>query len=382
MLLIKLVCNNRNIFSIGSDDASGLSSIIHSDTIFSTICNNFRLLYGKQALESFLSKIIHSADTTLPVFQISSAFHYLDVFYQDKLKNTLKFIPKPMLRLPFSEKSQKIVDLNLKLLKRIEYISFGVLKKIQSGIDLDFTRYHIFSDKYLLDSSDLDILGISEALEDQEYNILDSIQGKWAVYDTYTEEKVRINRIDNSSEPFTIQKLKLVSSEYFVKDKRKRYKTKPGYYFFLNDDGLTEEEINKVITSIKYIKDEGIGGKRSIGCGLCDDIKVVENLPEIFNEEIAGPYENLSLLYPVNSDLPRIKYYSLIERSGYVTSPNNSGSRIMDHRFMREGGIFSEKIKGKIIQVASDELKTSLHPVYKNGIGFFVHLGNEVESNE
>ena len=120
MLLVKLISKRRNYFSIGKDYTNNTSVVVHSDTLFSAICNNLRLIYGRSVLEDFLTAISESSAVNKTPFRISSCFHYVDVYRESELVNTLYFLPKPSIRLPFDPVSQQNLNESSKLFKKIE----------------------------------------------------------------------------------------------------------------------------------------------------------------------------------------------------------------------------------------------------------------------
>ena len=74
-------------FHLGDKEAvlEKTSDYIHSDTLFSAICNAYRLLYGNEGLQEVL-KLFEGRE---PPFLISSAFLYAGkilVVFQDRLK--------------------------------------------------------------------------------------------------------------------------------------------------------------------------------------------------------------------------------------------------------------------------------------------------------
>ncbi|MHA1794799.1 MAG: type III-A CRISPR-associated RAMP protein Csm4, partial [Promethearchaeota archaeon] len=143
----------------------------------------------------------------------------------------------------------------------------------------------------------------------------------------------------------------------------------------------------------KLLTDNGIGGERSLGAGLFDDV-VIEplekepNLNDLFSngeESNHREFMNLSLVYPATPkiDMKHVKFYSLLDRTGYCYSLDSKTQRFLDVKFIKEGSVFTGKIKGKLVQVASKEFARTHHEVYKNGIGFYMNIGpNQAEEGE
>ncbi len=388
MFLAKLISKKRNYFSIGKDYSNSLSVIVHSDTLFSAICNNFRKLYGKSELESFLEILNSASENEDLLFKISSSFHFIDIYKDSKVEDTIYFIPKPLIHFPFTTESQEYLDQNPKMFKRIEFISLEIASKLKENKRISFSQYHIIGNKYLVDNDDLEKLGLSKFLsllnkpDPKVERIERVIRDKISIYEILDEQKVRINRKTQESEPFTWPKLKLCVSSYFInEEKRIDYELVPGYYFIFDHSNLGHEIRNKIKASINLIMDEGIGGRRSLGCGLVDDVELIE-LNEmfayynLFDSNVDGQFMNLSLVYPSLEDLQNIEFFNIYGRSGYVYSIENISSRFNDVKFIEEGSLFRKKVRGKLVQVASADFSTRYHAVYKNGIGFYLNLGN------
>lgn len=388
MFLVKSISKERKYFSIGKDYTRDLSIIIHSDTLFSAICNNFRKLYGNQELEDFLKFLVQSDEQGKSLLELSSCFHYLDVYKQEKYFKTIYFLPKPLIKFPFKKESQERVEENSKLFKKIKFISFEIAKKIQDKEELSFSRFQILSDYYLVDEVDLEVLGLDQFLsllqkKDLRLEKIERIiRKRISIFEIMEEQKVGITRISRESEPFVWPKMKFNQSKYYIKngDIIANFEIIPGFYFILNYSDLNDDLIEKINASIKLIMDEGLGGKKSLGCGLFDDIEVneINNNFQYYNlltSDIGGRYINLSLIYPNKEELQNVEYFNLYGRSGFIFSADTISARFNDVNFIEEGAVFKNKIRGRLIQVATSDFINKYHKVYKNGIGMFLNIG-------
>ncbi len=388
MYIIKLVSKERNYFSIGKDYTGSISSIIHSDTLFSAICNNVRKLYGNSSLKECLAHIIELENSESEFFRLSSCFHYIDIYRDSEYYNTIYFLPKPLIRFPLDEKSQEYLDENPKSLKKVQFISFEILRRLQQGQNISLSQYHIIDGNYLVHEKDIELLGLKGFLSLIDNSnakiekIERAIRRKVTIFEILDEQKVRISRTSKESEPFTWPKFKFHISKYYVKENGSEinFQLIPGFYFLLDYSGLANELINKILSSIKLITDEGLGGKRSIGCGLVDNIDIKEldenfEYIDLFKEEDKGYVTNISLVYPSLEEIQNVKFFNIYGRSGFVYSVDNISQRFNDVKFIEEGAIFEKQIQGKIIQVASDEFIGKYHKIYKNGIGVYLNIG-------
>ena len=388
MYLVKLVSKKRKLFSIGKDHTGEISIIIHSDTLFGAICNNFRKAFGSSALEGLLNQINEENN-----LQISSCFHYIDIYKNKKFFKTIYLLPRPLIKLPLTDESQEFIDENPKAIKKIQFISFDTMKKLQQNEKIALSQFHIINDIYLLSDSDLEdlklhgFLSLINSFDPKLNNIYQIIRKKISFFEVLDENKVRIKRKNKQSEPFTWSKLKFNKSSYYVMEQKNKIDVEliPGYYFLLNFENLSDEIIEQLKTSINLIKDEGLGGKRSTGNGLADGITLheIDNSFQYYDlfERSSNFFSNISLVCPKFDELQNIKYFKLFERSGFVYSLDNKTERFNDVKFIEEGSIFSKKINGRLVQVGSDEFKSKYHDIYKNGIGFYINLG-KIEGEE
>ncbi|MBD3214980.1 MAG: type III-A CRISPR-associated RAMP protein Csm4 [Candidatus Lokiarchaeota archaeon] len=387
MLLVKLICRQRKSFSIGKDYTNQVSTIVHSDTLFSAICNNIRKLYGNEALEDFLDILKGGSK-----LKLTSCFHYIDIQKEGKYLTTLYFVPKPSIRFPFDKDSQIFFESNPKLFKKIEFVSFDIIEKLQNGEELNFSNFVVLDDRYLLDTKNLQSLGWDKFLEgDFEANRkeFEGINERISVYSITEEQKVAISRTKKDSIPFTWPKMTFNVSDYFVwheNNEKTNYTLTPGFYFLIKEDKFPIELMEKVRAAIILIMDQGIGGNRSLGCGLCDEITVIEgkNFPyhSLIYHQNSGGYMNLSLVFPSLNDLKKVKFFNLYDKSGYIYSADTRSQRFNDIKFIKEGAIFTEKVDGRLVQVASEEFAENVHKVFKNGLGFYVNIGKLEEAEQ
>ena len=384
MHLVKLVAKNRNYFCIGTDNTKSVGTIIHSDTLFSTLCNNLRKIYGKEVLEDFFRLIKSGSNENIPKLKLTSAFHYIDIYEGETCKSTLYFVPKPFMRLPLDAESQTYLEANPKVFKKIKFVSFGIIDLLQRNQFIKLGSVHIFAKEYLVSSEEVELLGLKKYLELQEpiNKELLAIQRKIQFYEIVEEQKVGIDRKTGASKPFIWEKLSFLTPRYhiFEGSEKRNYTLVPGFYFLLDLSKLPPEASLKVKTAISLVKDEGIGGRRSTGAGLFDEVEFkqldeVVSLNHIFELLGSNILMSLSLIYPNHADIKNLKYFKLFNRSGYVFSSVSKSQRFQDLTFLEEGSIFTQKISGSLVQVASREFQEKFHEVFKNGIGFYLSLG-------
>ncbi|NLK93090.1 MAG: type III-A CRISPR-associated RAMP protein Csm4, partial [Bacteroidales bacterium] len=118
--------------------------------------------------------------------------------------------------------------------------------------------------------------------------------------------------------------------------------------------------------------DEGLGGKRSQGMGTFSKVEEEKWPAGLFAGE-SEYYASLSVVYPQIEEVNKVVFYELIERSGYLHSQQGRSLRKKRVNLLKEGSVFSAKISGRLIDVRPNRFST--HPVYLNGKGFLIPIG-------
>lgn len=130
-----------------------------------------------------------------------------------------------------------------------------------------------------------------------------------------------------------------------------------GLYF------LVRGKVKILKIALKYLKDAGIGGKRTWGLGKFD-----YEFSDFSIKERGEDYVTLSLTYP--EKLEAVKYWKPITRSGWVNSVRKPKLLMAS-----EGSVFSEEEQGVMINL--DDISRNLsskvgHKVFVNGKSFLI----------
>ncbi len=311
MKLVKLVPGMKDKYRFGLNGLETNDYIIHSDTIYSTIINNYVKLYGEEDLEKGIKEISNLI--------ISSAFPFIKEIY---------LVTKPYCGI--GKKDYEEDQQRKKKIKKIRFISLKALIK-HNNDELILNEDNIFDEMIILTQE-----------EKQE------LQNKKIFYANIETKNSK-----------NIEETKLFTVNYY------RMNEQAGFYFLLNDQGISEKISEKILASIRLIQDEGIGGKIRNGAGLFKKV-IITSPPKEFNE-LMNAKENLmslSLVLPEEAEFNKVVYYSLIERKGYIYSTNKKTHVKKKTLMIREGSIMKEIIQGKIINVAPETFE---HPVYRYG---------------
>ncbi|MDI9395021.1 MAG: type III-A CRISPR-associated RAMP protein Csm4 [Euryarchaeota archaeon] len=301
------------------------SLVLHSDTIFNAICNALAKLYGREWVTDFLRKFKKE-----PSFRISSGFPFAG-------QNL--YFPKPMSRANIN--NDLLQDYSKKL-KKTNY-----LRK-------DFFEKWIAEEELL--EKDLKEITDNEAAKGCDEK--DSGFGAG-----FLLPKVSISR--ESAE----------SSIYFLGSVR--FKEDSGIWFIL--DCSSKEYENNVISALRLLQHDGIGGKRTWGYGSFSlkEENLYLKLPD------SDSHLLLSLFYPEESDDPELDEKHLFSgknarwgfslRGGYAYPyGSRSSSQKAQRLFIKEGSIFEKKPEGRLIEDDSD--LEGIEKLYHYGFAYSIPI--------
>ena len=306
--------NPRGPFHIGG---SGIGiektwEIIHSDTLFSAIVSAWRSLGEKIDGDGKMELLKSFSNQSNPPFRLSSAFPYS--------RGVLLF-PVPMIKSGADKKERKA-----------QFVSEKVMLsgKISGSIPKQNSKVYVAEGE----------------------NCCDTI---WkSGYDAIVP-RVTIDRISSASAIYHCGELV--------------FSDNCGLYFWVElIDEPYEKHLNR---AIEFLSDEGIGGERSIGCGRFSYSK-----PESISLPIAdnpNRYMTLSLYHPtcheVKAGVLDGSAYELVNRRGWLRSPDGGAQRRKSVKMLSEGSVFSQSFfDGDILNVKPDGWES--HPIYDYGLAF------------
>ena len=342
-------------FHLGEKEAvlEKTSDYIHSDTLFSAICNAYRLLYGNNELKEILEQF----EASDPPFLISSAFFYADEVLTFPLPLSIdwgEYVNGGIIEgLNAGREERKKIDKFdlLKRLKGVKFVSENIFWRItedEGGIgdyinDRNIIQGILFTD---------DELGRLRKRFDEQGNKDVRIWMKREV------PRVVIDRKTGASGIYHFGEVSFVNN--------------CGFYFLM--DLRKKEYERKVKAVIRVLGDEGIGGDRTYGKGLFkSEFKDVE-----MNLKPKSHFITLSLYYPKGEEISMLRagYYELMNRGGWIYSTDAKNLRRRTVRMFSEGSVF-KAVKGLELYGALANVKPEgidLHKVYRYGYAFAVPM--------
>lgn len=344
-------------FHLGEKEAilEKTSDYIHSDTLFSAICNAYRLLYGNEELRVLLEEFKHNE----PPFLISSAFPYADEILTFPLPLSInwdKYADGGVIeRLNAGRSEEEKID-KFDILKRLKKVKFVSEKIFWRIIEDESEIKNYINDKNIIQGILFDDEGV-ERLKEQfglKENKNIRIWREREVPRVVIDRKTNVSNIYHFGEVFFAKSCGL----YFLMDLRK------------------EKYEKKVEAAIRVLGDEGIGGDRTYGKGLFKvEFKEIE-----MNIEPRNHFVMLSLYYPREKEISMLRdgYYELINRGGWIYSIDAKNLRRRTVRMFTEGSVFKfreeseSELNGSLADVKPE--KFTEHNVYRYGYAFAVPM--------
>ncbi len=314
---------------ISLDEKSNISttsSFPHSDTLFSSLVNNYAQIHEKKEVDKFVESF-EKGETT-----ISSMFYYLKID-----EHIIYFLP-----IPLSFYTQDINRNDYKRFKKIEFVSIAVWEEIKKANDFfDESICLIIQNKFVVLKKEID----------------SDFAKKVEIYSKITQPKVPIRWVDDNAAIYFETDIEIADNSGLNSS------VEVGYYFLYRSVNPIEME-----EAIKILGLSGIGGGRSTGTGELSTPVVEINNPF---DMISSANENYcSISYSIPTNEFEFKKFVLYETK-------IRGGRKMDTgkqqfvRMVKEGAVLSDLAKGTLMQIGTDDQGNR---VLRNGFCFLLPL--------
>lgn len=331
---------------------------LHSDTLKSALFVAALQLYemNKEEKADFFKS-----------FQVSSAFPFYCAADSFEAKETVHFMPRPLL--PDLSERIHITELDqqqqAKGSRRIEYFEKDLLLELLAG-GVEIAQAHCSKDgKFASKAS------VLQAVKNAKVENVKPIAGG-------TQQHVAVDRhFEADAQPYTVDRV------YFHKN--------AGLYFLLDFKDETAKE--KVIASLKLLADTGLATDKHTGSGEFELLGDLNDLPKMELPEGGSQQLALSLYCPGEryaSEFPNTEleqsYYKLVRRGGYIASPSNLNHMSLRKRsvyMFSEGSVFPKQAErvGDVVDLKPDNSKlkaieqpTVEHPIWRDGRSLFLEF--------
>lgn len=280
-------------------------TIIHSDTLFSALVN----IAAKVGIER---SVINAFENEIT---ISSVFYLLE-----KNNSYVYFMPKPTLPLD--------TNLPVKEIKKIKHLSVGVLT--QYGYS-DWFVNGVLSDKLVKGNN---WIATKEEIK-QLFLVEDSNVEQIKLYHIDNIPQVKVHS-DTKDDNF------YQNANMQIADNRPIDPELEVNFYCLVEGELSKE----ILTVLCMLEDEGIGGQRSTGCGVIQNVDFTLKVPETYG----GINMNISMLSPCETDFllfDKLSFYTATSRGGRIIN-NRTNERLQQINMINEGAILNNSIQGSI----------------------------------
>jgi CRISPR-associated protein Csm4 len=319
--IIKLYFTSPLHLSRGqTEEYDRAAPMLHADTISGALASAFTALFPDEDVKEFM----HS-------YKVSSAFPFST--------ETLLF-PKPMTRLPVNENTH---DLGFaKKIKKTEYVDQKLFEAILNMQEIELESAHFYGNMMVSKKS-----------------------ASFPFYKKDVQQRVMVPRSgDGDSVPYYIE--------------RTWFKEGTGL-FFLVEVGDNEQQLK---SCMHFLADSGLGTDKSVGNG---QFKLSEPIIEEIDLKVPEKSDmqlNLALYCPVKTEISLAflenSSYNLELRGGFLAGSSNDKIRHLRKKkvyMFSCGAVFpANELKGKILDLSPEWDSEDMHPVYRDGRGFFIPI--------
>lgn len=321
---------------------------LHSDTLFAAIASAWRVIgndLGKIDLSrgNDLNLLVPFRDKKSPPFLISSAFPYA---------GDILFLPRPQIKLG-----------NMKQEREIEFLSQGTWQGLCHGRQPSENELiqggHVW---VTAEEREQIVALLTNALPKRE---------RERRLDWYRSEPAQIRMWSGNEEPPVprISVDRVTSRAELYHQANLRFATGCGLYFWAEFLNLGYKSFLE--TALGYLEDAGLGGRRTSGHGQFRFHLEEHSLSDI---PYATHRVTLSLYHPsrseVDTDILQKARYELIQRRGWIDSPEGRRWRHRSLRMLAEGSVFpiDMTLTGSIEDAGPLGKDGVSHPVWRYGL--------------
>jgi len=323
---------------------------LHADTLFSALCLTMREL--GHDLDRYLGGFPRwTAGKMLPAqppLRLSSAFPYAGAVF---------FFPRPQLPLTLSGSE---VPRLAKTLKRIRWVSQPIVRRVLAGQPVDDLLLHAdgaVRDELLLQGGRV---WVTPGELVQLSGFRDPRSGAIRMWHVHAVPRVTVDRITSRSEVFSAGRVRFAA----------------GCGLFCLVDFEDEAERPAFEAALRALGDAGVGGERSIGHGQYElGPPGTMSWPDFVAAE---GYVTLSPYWPaqdeVQSGVLKDGRYRILNRRGWVASPDGMNLRRRGVRMLVEGSLLRQRPRGALVDVKPIDDPTLPHnvphAVWRYGLAF------------
>jgi len=332
---------------IGIEESANL---VHSDTLFSALVSAWRAL--GLGIEQWIAPP--------NALRLTSALPFIE----NEKKERVLFFPKPAgLRLNVIERGGAPSG---KAGKKVTLLSRDLFARVIQGEEITLTL------PWARDASAAKAVVAQSAQGGRALMTWEEYEKIASVFAQQAEPGARRLWIGSDEEGGTVPRVtvdRIRSSSNIFFCGAVRFAPGCGLYFVA--DCQTDENQQCVEAALDYLAAEGLGGRRSQGYGQFE----WERLGDWSPPQAARPnaWVTLSLYHPQESERTIFAdartRYDLLQRRGWIYSPDGSSYRRRRVTMLAEGAVLSSQVVGDIVDV-TPIAQVLPHKVYRHGLAF------------
>ncbi len=334
-----------------------------SDTLFSAWVSTYARLFGKDAVEDLLGKLLDSSQE--PPFRLSSTFIY-SVSWQGETPCFDYYLPKP-LGLPKNYPQGN--DLYFaKTYRKLNYLPLDVWQRWYQG-------------EGFTDRDRAELIAATQANPNKSGALYQA--GTFDYKTTYRIQQIPKVAIDRTSRTTNFYHTGFVQFQW-------QEPKKSGLYFLIHfptADSTLEPNLKSNLESnlraaLELLGEDGIGGERSSGAGRFESewLPLPQRWKKLIQFAATPTHHCLLSLFWSNekTELDQLvpqdestnqASYEIQERGGWITSATGHQRRRQMVRMFAEGSVFPQPPRGKLADVTPPGFYTpQTHRIYRSGL--------------
>ncbi len=336
-------------FHLGREglDQESSAETFPSDSLFAALVAVLLDLEGQEAVQAFVK--------SLP--RLSSVFPYA---------GDLLLFPMPRVRIISQQPAQPGM---VKVLKKLQYVSPGILVQLLSGAPMDawLPKIDGTAQGLLLQDGKVWISRQEvQQLPPGWQKLDDETLAQKAIWKTQRVPRVTVDRVTNSSQIYHVG--------------RTTFAPGCGLWFLADVDTQQQSLLDSLLL---HLGDRGLGGERSAGYGAFEVEGVAAPpLPDVAQ---APRVMTLSRYNPTEAELKagvlgEQASYELVDVGGWLASPDGPAQRRRRVRMIEVGSVLMQPpgitITGQIVDVRPQYEQSGApeHPVYRSGVALTVGM--------
>ena len=311
----------------------------HSDTLFAALISAWRFIYDKNTLTSLEEGVTTFQET--PPFRLSSGFPYAGTVY---------FLPRPAISLEGQRDDRKLG-------KAVVYLSWQQAEN-------------------LINSSTPDLVHRANTLMDGQVwlDALDQLVLE-QIFGQVDRSRIRLWHGQATRARVTVDRVSSASALYY--EGSVQYAPDCGFYALAQ---IHDERYRRPLEDgLRFLGEQGLGGRRSVGLGQFD-LAVYDETPPMAPVTNHNYYWLLSLYHPTLPEVSQLNVlsdarYNLVARRGWLYSPDGVGQRRRGIRMLTEGSLLTQPANGDVVDVhpvnvaATHQLP---HAVWRSGLALTI----------